>query len=202
MDTYFISGIGTDVGKTIISALLVEKLEADYWKPVQTGAKLDSDTERVRSLVSNDKSQFFQESVLLEAPLSPHEAAALEGHEIQLHELQKPASAQTLIIEGAGGLMVPLNNRLMMAELIGHFNAKLILVSRNYLGSINHTLMSLQLIKQWNIPFHGIIFTGEYNASSQDLILEYSGVKCLGYMPMLKEVNRENIKQSIHLINL
>lgn len=202
MDTYFISGIGTDVGKTIVSAVLVEKLKANYWKPVQTGASLDSDTERVRSLVSNAESQFFEESVRLEAPLSPHEAAALEGQEIHLSDLKKPASNRTLIIEGAGGLMVPLNSRLMMAELVDYFGAKLILVSRNYLGSINHTLLSLQLISQWKIPLHGIIFTGEPNVSTQEMILTYSGVKSLGFMPLLDQITKDSIKRSVNCITI
>ncbi|HET6225481.1 MAG TPA: dethiobiotin synthase, partial [Bacteroidia bacterium] len=143
MKTIFVTGIGTDVGKTIVSAVLVEALKADYWKPVQTGSFFSRDTTEVKRIVSNTKSQFFPESYLLKQPMSPHAAAELEGLEIQIDQIKLPATNNHLIIEGAGGLMVPLNRKYFMIDLIEKFNAEVILVVKNYLGSINHTLLSV-----------------------------------------------------------
>lgn len=201
MKRLFVSGIGTDVGKTLISAILVEKMEADYWKPIQTGADTDSDTLTVKSLITNTRSQFFQESVSLKKPVSPHEAAALEGVEIRLAQLIAPVTENNLIIEGAGGLMVPINDRQMMADLVEYFDAELILVCKHYLGSINHTLLSLELIKQRKLNFKGIIFTGSQNLASESFILNYSGVKKLGYIPELDTINPSRIKQSVNHIH-
>ena len=196
MKVYFISGIGTDTGKTIVSAILVEKLKANYWKPIQTGALIDSDTTTVKRLVSNEKSVFFKEAISLEAPLSPHEAAEMEKTSINLRDIKLPKSDDTLIIEGAGGLMVPLNNTELMIDLIKHFNAELILVSRNYLGSINHTLMCLEVIRIYKIPFKGIVFCGQPNKASEDIILSYSKTTCLGHVPWLDPLNEIEIKRA------
>lgn len=200
MNTYFISGIGTDVGKTLVSAILVEKLGADYWKPVQSGSATDSDTLTVKGLVSNSQSRFHLESISLLAPVSPHEAADLEGVKIKLTDLVKPSVHNTLVIEGAGGLMVPLNRELLMVDLIPYFNARLILVCRNYLGSINHTLLSLELVKQRQIPLAGIIFSGTRNKASEEIISTFSDVPVLGFIPQLADINKESIKQSVDLI--
>ncbi len=200
MNTYFISGIGTDVGKTLVSAILVEKLGADYWKPVQSGSATDSDTLTVKGLVSNSQSRFHPESISLLAPVSPHEAADLEGVKIKLTDLVKPSVHNTLVIEGAGGLMVPLNRELLMVDLISYFNARLILVCRNYLGSINHTLLSLELVKQRQIPLAGIIFSGTRNKASEEIISTFSDVPVLGFIPQLADINKESIKQSVDLI--
>jgi len=200
MNTYFISGIGTDVGKTLVSAILVEKLGADYWKPVQSGSATDSDTLTVKGLVSNSQSRFHQESISLLAPVSPHEAADLEGVKIKLTDLVKPSVHNTLVIEGAGGLMVPLNRELVMVDLIPYFNARLILVCRHYLGSINHTLLSLELVKQRQIPLAGIIFSGTRNKASEEIISTFSDVPVLGFIPQLADINKESIKQSVDLI--
>ena len=202
MQRLFVSGIGTDVGKTIISAILVEKMQADYWKPVQTGADTDSDTLTVKCLVTNTRSQFFKESFSLKKPVSPHEAAALEGVEIRLEQLIVPVTENNLIIEGAGGLMVPLNDTQIMADLVCYFDAELILVCKHYLGSINHTLLSLELIKQRKLNFKGIIFTGSQNLASESFILKYSGIKKLGYIPELDKIDSFSIKQSINYIHL
>jgi dethiobiotin synthetase len=177
---YFITGIGTDVGKTVASAILVEVLEADYWKPIQSGATTDSDRNTVHELISNTKSVFHPEVYNLTEPLSPHAAAELDGVEIELDKIVVPETENTLIIEGAGGLMVPLNYKgLMVIDLINHCKAEAILVSRNYLGSINHTLLSIEALKSRNIPIAGIIFNGAENKATERVILEQTGVKLL-----------------------
>lgn len=178
---YFVTGIGTDVGKTVASAILVEALEADYWKPIQSGAVTDSDRNTVQSLISNNRSVFHKEVYSLREPLSPHAAAELDNIEIKLENIPLPYTHNTLIIEGAGGLMVPLNyNGLMVVDLINHCKAEAILVSRNYLGSINHTLLSVEALKNRNIPITGIIFNGAENKATERVILEQTGLRVLG----------------------
>lgn len=175
----FISGIGTNVGKTIVSSIFVEALEANYWKPVQTGAEIDSDTETVKKLISNLKSKFYKESYSLKTPVSPHLAAKIEGININLDKILLPKTLNTLIIEGAGGLMVPLNSTQLIIDLIPLFNAKVVIVSNNYLGSINHTLLTINALKQKNIPILGIVFNGEPNLETEKFIVEFTGMKCL-----------------------
>jgi dethiobiotin synthetase len=184
---YFITGIGTDVGKTVASAILVEALEADYWKPIQSGATTDSDRRTVQSLITNTKSVFHPEVYSLTEPLSPHAAAELDGVEIDLDKIVVPQTENTLIIEGAGGLMVPLNYKgLMVVDLITYCKAEAILVSRNYLGSINHTLLSIEALINRNIPIKGIIINGAENKATERVILD-TGI------PMLGRINEEPV---------
>lgn len=144
MKTIFIAGNGTDIGKTIISAIITEHLEADYWNPVQSGERENTDTMKVIRMVSNSKTVFHTERFKLIQPLSPHASAEIDGIQIQLEDFKLPITSNHLVIEGAGGLMVPLNNKILIADLITHFASSVILVSRNYLGSINHTLLTVQ----------------------------------------------------------
>jgi dethiobiotin synthetase len=185
---YFITGIGTDIGKTVAAAILTEALEADYWKPIQSGATTDSDKLTVQSLISNTKSVFHAEVYSLTEPLSPHAAAELDGVEIVLENIIAPQTNNTLLIEGAGGLMVPLNYKgLMVIDLIKHLEAQAILVSRNYLGSINHTLLSAEALKARNIPVAGIIINGAENPATERVIFDYTG------LPFLGRINEESL---------
>ncbi|WP_210489225.1 dethiobiotin synthase [Rufibacter aurantiacus] len=171
---YFITGIGTDVGKTIAAAIFTEALQADYWKPVQAGNLEDSDTHTVGSLISNSRTVFHPEAYRLQMPASPHTAAAAEGIRLSLEQIQVPATKNNLVVEGAGGLMVPLNERDLILDLIQRLQLEVVLVSRNYLGSINHTLMAVEVLKSRNIGVAGIVFNGVPNASSEEFILNYS----------------------------
>jgi len=189
----FITGIGTGIGKTIVSAILVEKLKADYWKPVQSGDLDESDTLKVKSLVSNQTSFFHPEAYRLTQPYSPHKSAAIDGITIDPTKFTLPKTNNTLIIEGAGGLMVPLNNEFLMIDLIKQLNAEVILVSENYLGSINHTLLSAYALKQYNIPVKGIIFNGTKDIYSKEYILDYTGIKLLGHIPQYDEMDKKTI---------
>ena len=139
--TYFITGIGTEVGKTIVSAVVTEALWADYFKPIQAGDLEYSDTDKVKALISNSKSKFFNNAYALKTPMSPHAAAEIDEVTIDLKSISRPKTQNHLVIEGAGGLMVPLNNKDCIIDLIEKTD-KIILVSRHYLGSINHTLLS------------------------------------------------------------
>lgn len=202
MKTIVVAGIGTGIGKTIISSVLVEALQADYWKPIQAGDLEESDTVKVNALVSNSKSVFHAESYRLETPMSPHAAANIDGVEIRLDRLQIPATENKLIIELAGGLMVPLNSKELNIDLLKKWKAPVILISRNYLGSINHTLLSLDLLKNNKVEVLGIIFNGPENNSSEQFILNYSQVKCIGKIPEIKEISKEEIKKIGTSLNL
>lgn len=199
MKRYFITGIDTDAGKTIASAIVTEQLQADYWKPVQAGSPTDSDT--IRSLVSAEI-KVHPEGEYLKAPMSPHAAAKLENRNIGLSGLHLPQTSNTLIIEGAGGILVPLNDNEMVIEVAKQFDCEVILVSKIYLGSINHTLLSIDYLKRNNYKIAGIIFNGEANEETERIILSYTGIKKLGRIPQLNEINPSTIKAAGQNIEL
>lgn len=198
----FVTGIGTGIGKTIVSAVLTEKLKADYWKPVQSGDLDNSDTLKVKSLVSNNISFFHPEIYRLTQPYSPHKSAAIDGISIKKEVFNVPQTDNSLIIEGAGGLMVPLNDSFLMIDLIKQLNAGVILISQNYLGSINHTLLSAAMLKQYGINITGIIFNGKTDADSESYILQYTGIKLIGRLPEYEHVNKAVIFDAGRYINL
>jgi len=175
----FITGIGTDVGKTIASAIITEALEADYWKPIQAGDVENSDTHKIKKYVSNTKSKFFENSYLLNTPASPHLAAEIDGVLIDVAEIKEPKTKNHLVIEGAGGLFVPLNTTDTIADLIKP-EYKVVVVSRHYLGSINHTLLTIEALKQLNISIAGIVFNGDALPSTENIILHKTGLKMIG----------------------
>ncbi len=183
------TGIGTDVGKTIVAAILTEALQADYWKPVQAGNLEQTDTHTVQKLVSNAKTVFHPEAYRFKLPASPHQAAAAENTEINPANFSLPATNNHLIIEGAGGLLVPLSPTYLIIDLIAQLQAEVILVSRNYLGSINHTLLSIQCIQQRQIPVRGIIFNGPPVPATENIITEYSGLPKLAALLPEPEIN-------------
>ena len=189
----FVTGIGTGVGKTIISTVLVEKLKADYWKPVQSGDLAHSDSLTVKSLISNNRSFIHPETYRLTQPFSPHKSAAIDGISIDPEKFVIPQTNNTLIIEGAGGLMVPLNDKFLMIDLIKQLQVEVILVSKNYLGSINHTLLSIGTLKGYGIPVKGIIFNGPKDMYSKEYILDYSGLAFLGHIPEFNKVDKRTI---------
>ncbi|UXX81224.1 dethiobiotin synthase [Reichenbachiella carrageenanivorans] len=199
MKKYFVTGIDTDSGKTVASAILVEKLKADYWKPIQAGQPTDSDT--VRSLISNDKI-IHPEGIVLDAPMSPHAAAQLENIELKAAQFQTPETNNTLIIEGAGGLLVPINDSEFVIDLAKPFDAEVILVSRNYLGSINHTMLSINYLQTNNFKIAGIIFNDTPNPATESFILNYSKLPCLGRIEPLTEVNKSAIQSQLQNISL
>jgi dethiobiotin synthetase len=175
----FITGISTDVGKTIASAIIVEALQADYWKPIQAGDLNHSDTHKVQSLVSNSQSHFHSNSYALQTPASPHLAAAIDGLTIAMNQIQEPKTNNHLVVEGAGGVLVPLNETQSVVDLIQP-DYKVIVVSRHYLGSINHTLLTIEALQNRRIQVAGIIFSGDENTSSESIILSRTAVPFLG----------------------
>jgi dethiobiotin synthetase len=178
MSTYFITGISTDVGKTVASAIVTEALEADYWKPVQAGELDNCDTKKIKGLVSNSKSIFHPNAYALKTPMSPHGAANIDNIEIDINKIKAPKTSNHLVIEGAGGLLVPLNNKHTIFDLIKP-EYKVIVVSRHYLGSINHTLLTVNTLKQkgFNVS---ILFSGNAHNSTEDIIEQMTQVPILG----------------------
>lgn len=179
MKNYFVTGIDTNIGKTIVSAILVEKLKADYWKPIQSGDLRNSDTIKVATLINNKKTILHPETYRLSQPLSPHAAAKSDKVTIDLKKLKLPKTKNTLVVEGAGGVMVPLNNKHLMVDLIKQLKTEAIVVIKNYLGSINHALLTIEALKGRKIAIAGIVFNGPTVKSSEEYILKYSGLKCL-----------------------
>lgn len=175
---FFVTGIGTDVGKTIISAILVEALQADYWKPIQAGDLHYSDTDKVKELVSNTKSVFHKNSYALNSPESPHSSAKKDGINIELDSIIEPNISNSLIVEGAGGLLVPLNNKETILDFI-KADYNVILVSRHYLGSINHTLLTIKLLQEKSFEV-ALIYSGDQHKSTESIIEKMTGVEVLG----------------------
>ncbi|HAO14341.1 MAG TPA: dethiobiotin synthase [Tenacibaculum sp.] len=177
-EKYFITGISTEVGKTIASAILVEALEADYWKPIQAGDLANSDTDKVRSLVSSKKSTFHENSYALHTPMSPHAAAEIDGVSIDLELIREPKTKNNIIIEGAGGLLVPLNDQNTILDLI-QSEYKVIVVSRHYLGSINHSVLTINLLKEKGYDV-SVIYSGKEHKTTEDIIEKMTNVRVIG----------------------
>lgn len=182
---YFVTAIGTDSGKTVVSSILSLALNAEYWKPVQAG--FPTDTETVKALTEN-KVYCHPEQYVLNTPASPHAAAPIDHVEIKLEDFHLPNTHKNLVIEGAGGIMVPLNGTDLVIDLAIKFKTATILVSNNYLGSINHTLLSLEYLKSKKISAIGIIFNGPANKATEEIILLRSKLPCLLKVPQLQEI--------------
>lgn len=178
MRTLFVTGIGTDVGKTVAAAILVESLKADYFKPIQAGDLDNSDTHKVKELVSNEKTVFHKNSYALKTPMSPHASAELDAIEIEISKIKRPKTKNLLIIEGAGGLLVPINNSQTIVDLANPKDL-VIVVSRHYLGSINHTLLTLNYLKERGFDV-ALIFNGNKHNSTEDIILKTFDVPVIG----------------------
>lgn len=178
MKKIFITGISTEVGKTVAAAIVTEALQADYWKPVQAGELNHCDTQKVKDFVSNTTSHFHENSYALATPMSPHAAAAIDNIQIELSEIKEPKTSNHLVIEGAGGLLVPLNNTETILDIIQP-TYKVIIVSRHYLGSINHTLLTVNLLKErgFNVA---LIFSGEEHPTTEAIIKKMTHVSVIG----------------------
>lgn len=193
MQKYIITGIGTEVGKTVVSAIVAEALRANYWKPVQAGDLDFSDSMKIDSWTENVN--VLEERYQLMTPMSPHAAADIDGVSIASHDFEVP-DVDPLVIEGAGGLMVPLNQSgLNYLDVFQKWNLPVILVSRHYLGSINHTLMSVELLKQRGISIKGIVFVGDEHPTTESIILKSTGLPMIIRIPMTDEVNKDFVME-------
>jgi len=187
---YFVTAIHTDSGKTLVSAILTQALQADYWKPIQAG--LPRDTKSVMKLVNNPRTVFHPEAYLLQTPASPHLAAQIDGVDIRLDAVRVPETTNpNLVIEGAGGLLVPINEAHFIVDLAERLGDGIVLVSNHYLGSINHTMLTVQELKRRKLPVVGIIFNGEPNEASESIILKHSGYPCLLRIQPHPSITRE-----------
>lgn len=187
----FVTGIGTGVGKTVAAAIITEALGADYWKPVQSGFEEGTDCNTVQSLISNQQTQFHSEVYKLALPASPHIAAREEGVQININEIiaQQPQTANHLVIEGAGGLLVPINEQQFIADMILALDAQVILVSRNYLGSINHSLLTAEACQQRNIPVLGWLFNDQFMQYEEEIV-GWTGIRTLGSIPLATNLDK------------
>jgi dethiobiotin synthetase len=191
----FITGTGTDVGKTLISAIVTESLHADYWKPVQAGFSGGTDSLFIQEMISNNKTKIHPELYRLKMPASPHLSAPAEEKKIKTKEIiaHLPKTKNQLIIEGAGGLMVPLNKKEMILNLIKKLKAKVIIVSKNELGSINHSLLTAAVLKKEKVNVLGWIFTEEYQNYEEE-IAGWSGFRVIAGVKHLPVISKETIK--------
>ena len=201
---YFVTAIGTDSGKTLIAALLCKALSADYWKPVQAGYPRDTDTVQalLHSMPGRWPGSTHPETYLLPTPESPHASAAKAGINIEPALFKLPETQNTIIAEGAGGLLVPITPHFSAADLMAQLQLPLILVCNLYLGSINHSLLTLSEIKHRKLPLAGIVFNGPANPYSESIILENAGVSCLLRLPQLPELSPETLSNAAKLISL
>lgn len=197
---FAITGIGTDVGKTVVSSIVAEALKASYWKPVQAGDLDNSDSIKVASYTSNVT--VLEEAFRLTEPMSPHAAANIDGITISLSDLKLPQVDSNFIVEGAGGLMVPLNNDgLTFADAIVSWDLPTIIVSRHYLGSINHSLLTAEVLKARGVNIAGFIFVGDENKATESIILKHSGVKMIARIPMAEVLDKTFIANQAEKIS-
>ncbi|NIG56344.1 dethiobiotin synthase [Chitinophaga sp. Cy-1792] len=199
----FITGTGTGVGKTVTSACVTEALRADYWKPVQTGLAEGTDTDTIRNLLTNNISQCHEEVYALKEPASPHLAARLENVTIRpeaiLARLESFDPARPLVIEGAGGLMVPVNEDLFTIDLIKSMQARVIIAARNYLGSINHAMLTARMLQHAGIPVAGWVFGGDWHSNEEDII-RWSGIPRIGRIAEAGTVGKAFIYEQAQLL--
>lgn len=201
MKRFFITGIGTNVGKTFCSAILTEALQADYWKPVQTGVIESADVNEVSRLITNQRTQFQREAYSFTAPVSPHLAAAIEDEVIELSKIELPNTTNHLIIEGAGGILVPLNKTHYVIDIAKKFDAEVILVVRNYLGCINHSLLSIDYLLKNNFNLKGLILNGNYDPMVEEAIINYANTPVLARFYEMSKVNEQVVSDLARTIN-
>jgi dethiobiotin synthetase len=198
-----VAGIGTEVGKTVASAVVCEALGWDYWKPVASGlADGPGDGEIITSLIENGRERVHPSRYLFARSLSPHVASALEGVTIALDELQMPRSTRSIVVELAGGVFVPLNDQHTNLDLITALKLPAVVVSRHYLGSINHTLLTLEALRHRELSVHGVIFNGEELPDTERIICTMGRVQRLGRIPQLAEVSYASVQEVAKTLSL
>lgn len=193
MQNYFITGTDTDVGKSVAAAWCMLHMDANYWKPSQSGLKPPTDTQWVQQVTEFSHHRFFEETYRLRQPLSPHEAAKRDGIKIDMSAFQIPESDRSLVIEGAGGLMVPLNRNNFVIDLIMQLELPTILVCRSGLGTINHTLLSLEAMRARKIDIAGVIINGPKTPHNREAIEEYGDVPVIAEIDQLETIDKKTL---------
>ncbi len=191
---FVVTGTDTDIGKTVFAAALVGALGASYWKPVQAGLDGETDSQAVARLSPGTATKILPEAWRLATPASPHLAAEIDGVVIDPEGLNPPEVHGPLIIEGAGGLLVPLNRRVLTIDLFARWGLPTILCARTSLGAINHALLSLQALAAWNVPLAGVVFIGDEMVDTQATIAAFSGARILGRLPRLDPLSPESLR--------
>lgn len=187
----FVTGTDTGVGKSVVAAWLVRVMDACYWKPIQSGLEGETDTEMVLRLSSMPLDRFYSPAFNLTQPLSPHESARRDGVTLRMVDFSLPSSSRPLVVEGAGGLMVPLNGHDFMVDLIRHLGLPVVLVARTTLGTINHTLLSLEALRRRQVPLLGVVLNGPLNPANHAAIATYGKVPILAHVPPLDPLNAD-----------
>ncbi|MBY0428950.1 MAG: dethiobiotin synthase [Alphaproteobacteria bacterium] len=193
---FIITGTGTGIGKTLTSSILMLGLDADYWKPLQSGTP--TDTETVKSLTALPSTRFHPETYAFKHPLSPHIAAEMEGITIDVSRIKPPQTTRPLLMEGAGGLMVPITRNLLMIDLFKSLQAPVILCALTELGTINHTILSVEALRARGIPLLGIIFIGPEMQDTIQTILDFTKTKMLGHIPLLADTSVTSLKNTFN----
>ncbi len=189
-----IAGIHTNIGKTIASAVIAEATGADYWKPVQAG-KDERDAELLKKLLTNGQGRVYDEAVVLSQPLSPHTAAEIDNIEVDYKKLKWPETDKMLLVETAGGLLSPMSADATMADFIAYYNLPVILVSLNYLGSINHTLLTIEVLRSRGITVKGLIMNGLENESSESFITAYLDMPIIARIPYINDISNDGVRR-------
>ena len=195
MKRYFITGIDTNVGKTVISAILAEGLEADYWKPIQCGISDGTDVKEMSKMISNSKTKIHPEAYSFAAPVSPHLAAAIENKKIDVKNIKLPTTTNSLIIEGAGGMMVPVSKNNYVIQMARELDAEVILVIRNYIGCINHSLLSIDYLLRNKYKIKGLRLNGNFDPLVEEAITSYSDVPVLAKFAEQTVIDKNKIKE-------
>lgn len=192
---YFVTGTDTNVGKTVLSALLCAALPAAYWKPIQTGARDGTDRETVISLTGNPEAGKSPETYIFDDPVSPHLAARRAGKEILLENIVIPetGSSQRLVVEGAGGCLVPINGQQFMTDLMGRLGLPVILAARSTLGTINHTLLSLNVLRAAKLDVRGVVLIGPENTDNREAVEAYGKIRVIGKIPLLQKIDKQSL---------
>jgi dethiobiotin synthetase len=190
---FFITGTDTDVGKTLVSSWLLTHLDASYWKPVQAGVLPETDSARVRRLAEVPPERILPEAYVLPEPIAPHEAARRAGITIEMAKVVPPAVERLIVVEGAGGLMVPLTDTAYMVDLADELHLPIILVARSTLGTINHTLLSLEAIRRRGLSLAGVVISGPETPHNRAAIERYGQVEVIAEIPWLDTVNRSTL---------
>jgi len=189
-EAYIVTGTDTGIGKSTVAAMLALALDGLYWKPIQSGTDDGTDRQRVQALTQLPDDRVLPERYVLSQPLSPHRAAELDGVEIQMEALALPAFEGTLIIEGAGGLMVPITRNKLQIDVFAGWDLPIILCARTGLGTINHTLLSIEALRSRRMRLHGLIFVGDDNPDNMRTIAAFSDARILGRLPRLDRIDR------------
>jgi dethiobiotin synthetase len=199
-ERFFITGTDTGVGKTVVSALLCAALDAYYWKPIQTGTREGTDSRTVARIAERPRARIHPEAYRFAPPVSPHLAAQKAGVRIDFDNLRLPAIGvkESLIVEGAGGALVPINDTQLMTDLMKHFGLPVLLVARTTLGTINHTLLSLAALRTARLTVRGVIMAGTPDTDNRKAIEHYGRTKVVGVVPLLTKLTRATLLDAFH----